>query len=82
MATRVEDTLGDLIAKHFRVPRTAVDLDLPIEEVPDSLKLSELIIDLEQRFDVALEDSAVARVRVLRDLIPLVEERIASAGRR
>jgi len=82
MPTGVEATLIELVAKHFRIPRAKVDLGMSIEDVPDSLKLNELVIDLEQHFGIAIEDSAVSRLRVLRDLVPLVQERIASSGRR
>jgi acyl carrier protein len=79
MANDVEDIVRKLVAKHFDLPLGEVDLDMPITDAPDSLKLSELIVALEQHFDVALEDSAVAQARVLRDLVTLVEARLASA---
>jgi acyl carrier protein len=75
----VESVVKDLAEKAFK---TAVDLDTPVDEVTDSLKLSELIIAIEQRFDVALEDSAVGRLRVLRDLVNLVEQKLPPSERR
>jgi acyl carrier protein len=75
--TDVETAVKDLAEKAFK---TAVDLDTPVDDVSDSLKLSELIIAIEQRFDVALEDSAVGRVRVLRDLVRLVEQKLGASG--
>ncbi len=78
MPTDVAGIVKDLVAKHFDLPRDRVDLDMPIEEAPDSLKLSELIVALEQRFDIAIEDSAVAQLRLLGDLVRLVESRLGS----
>jgi acyl carrier protein len=79
--TQVEDTLADLVARYFDLPREAVDLDLPMADAPDSLKLSELIVALEQRFDVALDDGAIAQARLVRDLAALVEARLRASGR-
>jgi len=76
MADAVADVVTEMVAKYFRIPREAVDLSSPIEKAGDSLQLSELVIALEQRFDVTLDDAALARVVRLGDLVALVEERL------
>ncbi len=81
MGTQVDDILKDLVARHFDLPRQEIDLDMPIEQVPDSLAFSVLVADLEQRFDIALDDGAIAKARVLRDLVTMVENRLAAARR-
>ena len=68
----------DLAEKCFKAP---VDLDTPVDEAADSLKLSELVVALEQRFDIALDDTALGRVRVLNDLIALVRAKLPSPSR-
>ena len=43
--------------------------------------MSELVIALEEHFDVALEDRAIAGARVLGDLATMVSDKLAAAGR-
>jgi len=78
---RVAEAVEELAAKHFDLPRQDVSLDMPITEAPDSLRLSDLVVALEARFDVTLEDSAIAQARLLRDLAALVEARLGTSGR-
>lgn len=80
MPSRVEPILADLVARHFEISRDDVDLSMPLESASDSLKLSELVVALEQRFGVVLEDSAIAQARVLRDLAALVERKLPSGA--
>jgi len=81
MGVSVEEVVRDLVAKHFDIPRREVDLAMPISEAPDSLKMSELVIALEERFDIALEDREIAGARVLGDLVTMVGEKLAADGR-
>ena len=81
MGASVEEVVRDLVAKHFDIPRREVDLAMPISEAPDSLKMSELVIALEERFDIALEDREIAGARVLGDLVTMVGEKLAADGR-
>jgi len=81
MAASVEEIVRDLVAKHFNIPRREVDLAMPMSEAPDSLKMSELVIALEEHFDVALDDREIAGARVLGDLVTMVSEKLAAAGR-
>jgi len=80
-AVRVEEVLAELVARYFDLPRDAVDLDMPIADASDSLKLSELVVALEQHFGVDLDDGAVAQARLLRDLGSLVEAQLRASGR-
>lgn len=77
MPTDVEPTVRTLVAKHFELPADEVDFGMRIEDVGDSLKLSELVIALEQKLGVRLSDSALARVRTLGDLLELVRAQSA-----
>jgi acyl carrier protein len=78
MATDLEAVVRALVAKHFELAPGDVDFAMRVEDVGDSLKLSELVIALEQRLGVSLPDSALARVRTLQDLFVLVQERVGS----
>ena len=75
-AAEIESIVEALAAKHFK--KAAVDLDLPLDELSDSLQLTELMLALEQRFDITLPDASMIRVRTLRDLIALVQSARAS----
>jgi acyl carrier protein len=72
----VAEIVRDLVAKHFDLPRRDVNLDMPITEAPDSLRLTDLVVALEERFGVTLEDSAIAQARLLRDLVAMIEARL------
>lgn len=80
MATDIETALVETLARHLRIPPAELDLDMPVEEAADSLELSGFIVAVEERFRIRLPNDVGARLRVLRDLIPLIEER--TAGRR
>ena len=77
----VDDVVKNLAAKHFEVPSDEVDLDVPLAEASDSIGLSILVVALEQEFNVALEDSAIAKARCLRDLARIVEASLDPSGR-
>jgi|GEM_PF-6052961 acyl carrier protein len=49
-------------------PETRIGTDLPI----DSLEMVEIVLDLEHRFGVPLDDREVRRCATLRDLTDLV----------
>ena len=77
-AGELDSAIKTLAEQIFKAP---IDLDqTPIEDVGDSLTLTELIVALEQRYDIALDDSIAGRVRVVRDLVTEVERLTASGG--
>jgi len=80
VAADLQTVVRSLIAKHFELPEGEVDFAMRIEDAGDSLKLSELVIALEQRLGIRLPDSALARVRTLGDLWELVQAKVAPSG--
>jgi acyl carrier protein len=76
-----EAIVREVVARFLRRDAATLDLDQSIEEGTDSLELSGLIVALEERFGIALPDSAIGRLRVLRDLVTLVDEQRAAAAR-
>ncbi len=76
-----EEIVRDVVARFFRRDAATVDLDQSIEEEADSLELGGLIVALEERFGIALPDNAIGRLRVLRDLVILVDEQRVAAPR-
>lgn len=49
---------------------------LVVEYDLDSVRAMELVIALEDRFAIAIEDSEVARMRTVRDVVLLVSDRL------
>ncbi|HXJ33633.1 MAG TPA: acyl carrier protein [Candidatus Eisenbacteria bacterium] len=80
MAADLQTIVRSLIAKHFDLAEGEVDFAMRIEDAGDSLKLSELVIALEQRLGIRLPDSALARVRTLGDLWELVQSKVGPSG--
>jgi acyl carrier protein len=76
-ARPVAETLREFTAQYLNVPLAEVDLDMLVADVQDSLTLSEILVAMEDTYHVQLEENAVGRLRVLRDLVPLVEEKLA-----
>lgn len=70
----LEDQIRKLIANHLDLPLDGIDLDMSVEEAANSLELSTLMFAAEQQFGITLPDSAVGRLRVLRDLVTVVSE--------
>lgn len=77
----IDEVLRNMAAKHFEVASDEVDLDRPLADAADSIGLSILVVALEEKFNVALEDSAIAKARCLRDLARMVEARLDASGR-
>jgi acyl carrier protein len=82
MDTEVDEIVKELVAKQFELPPRTVDLDMLIADVPDSIGFSVLIVTLEQRFGVTLDDRAVANARTLRDIAAMIEAQVGARRRR
>lgn len=80
MASNVTDIVKDVVAKYLQLPIAEVKLDMPIEEATDSLELSGLVVAVENRFRISLDDGAVGRLRVVGDLVTMVEQKLGSSG--
>ena len=78
MGDPVEDGVRELVATSTNMRPDQVDLDMPIEEVADSLELSGLVVAAEKRFGIRIDDGVIGRLRVPRDLIDVVRERRGS----
>jgi acyl carrier protein len=81
MTADVERALVDLVAQTFAIPRAEVDLDRPIEDAPDSLAMSILVVGIENHFDIAFADRDIGRIRVFRDLVEMIEGKLGRGGR-
>jgi acyl carrier protein len=78
MDTEVDEIVKELVAEQFELPRREVDLDMRIADVPDSIGFAVLIVTLEQRFGVTLDDTAVANGRTLRDIAEMIRVQLGA----
>ena len=75
-APDIERTVKTMAEKAFK---TTIDLDeTPIEDVGDSLTLTELVVGLEQHYNIALDERITGRVRKVRDLVTEVARLLAA----
>jgi acyl carrier protein len=71
----VEDTVRRLLAPLTGVAPEDVDLDMPIEDAADSLELARLLGQVEKALGLTFEDRVLGRLRVVRDIVTLIDER-------
>lgn len=72
--SEIDQQVREVVSEHLGLDLDAVDLEARVEELANSLELGTMVIAMERHFDVELEDSALGRVRVLRDVAKLVAE--------
>ena len=73
----VEDAVMEEIALVCAIDQRVIRADaLVVEYDLDSVRAMELVIALEDRFAIAIEDSEVARMRTVRDVVLLVSDRL------
>jgi acyl carrier protein len=75
------DAIGALAAKQFGVDPSRIDVDAPIQQLGvDSLGFLEFLFELEEHFDISIEQDDAKEVRTIRDLAALIDRlREASA---
>jgi acyl carrier protein len=79
MSSPVDEVVRAFAARQFDVALDQLDLDTPLADVSDSLGLSVLVVNLEERFGIAISDGEVAKARVVGDLARIVEARLHAA---
>ena len=79
---QILDQLRKLIKPHLEYQDEAViasfkgDTNLLDELGLDSVDLVEVIIDIEDEFDIAIDDEGIQKVKTVNDLIALIEDKI------
>lgn len=71
----MEEKLISLIAKELSVPKEKITLDTDIHEDlgADSLDAVELIMSIEDAFEVRVPDTDAQRLRTVRDMLKFIE---------
>jgi len=70
----IDEQVRAVVAEHLSLDLATVDLDARVENLANSLELSMMVIAMERHFGVEFDDSALGRVRILRDVAGLVEQ--------
>lgn len=80
MQVNTLDTVIQLAAQQFGAGATQVDPDAPIQQLgADSLGYLEFLFELEERFNITIEQDDAGQVATLRDLGTLID-RLRAAG--
>ena len=72
---QILDQVGQIISDLFGVEPKDISLETPREEVPgwDSLQHVNLILDVEQQFSIHFDETQVASIRTVGDLVRAIE---------
>ncbi|MCR5058029.1 MAG: acyl carrier protein [Clostridiales bacterium] len=70
------DTLTDMLSELLDMKKSDFSEDTMIfEELPlDSLQLYELVVDLEERFDLQISDEAIEKIRSVGDVVDMIHD--------
>ena len=70
------ETLTDMLSELLDMKKSDFSEDTMIfEELPlDSLKLYELVVDLEERFDLQISDEAIEKIRSVGDVVDMIHD--------
>ena len=83
MTTIIEQFILEKVSKIIQVhePNVCPVLETPISELAiDSLRLLELVYELEEELDIVLDDYALVAMETLSDLTEVVQETLKSAA--
>lgn len=74
----ISQAVRTILAKTLAVPATEVTGETPIRSLPnvDSVRILEVILEIEKRFDIEIPDEATFSVITVLDLEALVADRL------
>lgn len=68
-----------VMAKYSEHPGEALLAAESLEELVDSMARIEIIFEIEDKYDVQIEDEEVLGIRTVADIVSCVEKRLATA---
>jgi len=76
--TTISQAVRTILANTFAVPPAEVTGETPIRSLPnvDSVRILDVILALEKRFDIEIPDEATFRVTTVLDLETLVADKL------
>jgi acyl carrier protein len=74
------ETISALAGEQFGIDAQQIDADAPIQQLgADSLGYLEFLFELEERFQVSIDQEAVKQVQTLRELGALIDRLLAES---
>jgi len=72
----VLEKLRDIIAEELGVEKDAIDVDSDLAEDlgADSLDAVELIMAIEEEFDIEIDDTAATKIKTVQDILDYLEK--------
>ena len=72
------EKLRDIIAEELGVERDAIDVDNDLAEDlgADSLDAVELIMAIEEEFDIEIDDTTATKIKTVQDIIDYLEKEL------
>lgn len=77
--TDLDEVTMKLIAKHFGLEKVDEDADLFDDLNGDALDVIELVMELEEEYNIAISDSEAESFKLVQDVCRCVNEKIATA---
>ncbi|HIQ72677.1 MAG TPA: acyl carrier protein [Candidatus Onthenecus intestinigallinarum] len=73
----VFEKVKKMIVQELKVPESAVTLEARLQEdlKADSANVMMLVMDIEQDFDITVEDDAITTVKTVGDLVRYIENK-------
>ncbi len=70
------EKLRDIIAEELGVEKDAIDVDSDLAEDlgADSLDAVELIMAIEEEFDIEIDDTAATKIKTVQDILDYLEK--------
>ena len=78
----IQDKVIEIIAKQLEVDKAKIQPETKIAEDlgADSLDRAEMVMDLEDEFDVNIPDDAESKIKTVGDTVTFIEEQMKKAG--
>lgn len=75
-----ESRIRQFVAVHLEIPDEEVGLDTDLRSLPrfDSLRALQIVLDVEEHFDIEVEDHVVFEVRTVREFAAVIDEVVAT----
>ncbi len=77
---QITDEILQVIAQYSETPSAELLAAESLEELVDSMARIEIIFELEDKFDVEIDDDEVLNINTVDDIIDCVEKRLKNAA--
>ena len=73
----VHDKVVAMVSKQMKIPQESITAESRLQEdlKADSANVMMLVMDLEQEFDIMMEDDALMTVKTVGDLVQYIEKK-------